>query len=131
MPKKQLLSGSELAERYEQDVLQGMSDEELEQRYGKPPHWFVEPRVPRYSEFRVDWRDATGREYMFIEPTQLGVRIPIALNRARNIEFPQLGETLVLTEIGGGQQQHISVLSSAGSTRENSVQILEIERLEL
>ena len=124
MPQQQFISGTELAQRFEQDQLQGLSTEILRQRYGSPPHWFQTGSAPRYGEFKVHWQDHEGRQYMFLEETQLAVRLPIRMNRDRLLGFPSLGQTLILTEHGGGQQRVIQVYNC---TETRSSRVLRIE----
>jgi len=98
-------SGAEIASRFDPD-----DEAHNLATYGKPPYWFVEDVPPRYAGFAVHWKDAVGREYMFMEEHKIGIRLPIVRNRAEALEFPQPGEELVLTEHGGGQRTKIRIV---------------------
>jgi hypothetical protein len=86
-------------------------DEEFNLKtYGKPPYWFIDDVPPRYDHFKIHWKDAEQREYMFLEKEKYGIRIPIAVNRQHTLDFPQSGDEIVLTEYGGGNQHKIRIV---------------------
>jgi hypothetical protein len=106
MPPAVYRSGTQIASSFDENA------EEFNLRtYGKPPYWFIEDVPPRYTFFKVHWTDAEKREYMFMEPDRIGIRIPIAANREQTLDFPQGGEEILLTEHGGGNQHKIRIVS--------------------
>lgn len=98
--------------------------EQLQREYtgdGKP--WFFRASLtPRYSEFRIDWQDSVGRQYMRLEDAALAVRLPIN----RGLELPNSGDQLELVKPGDGHVWHITVAEVASRKRKASVHRLSI-----
>jgi len=98
--------------------------EQLQREYiGDGTPWFNRRNLtPRYSEFRVDWTDSIGRQYMRLEDDKLAVRLPIK----RGLELPNAGERLELVKPGDGHIWHITVVEVASRKRKASVYRLSV-----
>ena len=89
----------------------GATDKELRRLFGPEPYYWQQLTAPRYRQFKPEWRDQLGREYEQIAENHMAVRLPIAKNREREMEFPLEGQALLLTEVGGGHTLAIEPIS--------------------
>jgi hypothetical protein len=98
--------------------------EQLQQEYtgdGRP--WFLRANLtPRYNEFRVDWKDASGRQYMRLDEKLLAVRLPIR----SQLQPPEAGDALELIKPGDGHILRVVVVEVAARRRAAAVYRLTI-----
>jgi hypothetical protein len=75
----------------------GATIDDIIERFGQPPYYFLEGLPPPYAKFTPQYTDSIGREYQELDDSQLACRIPIALRRrSPTVEFPLAGAQIEL-----------------------------------
>lgn len=76
------------------------TSDEVKRVFGRTPFWFLLRRAPPYPAFVVGALDGQDRQYMSLNPAEVGIRLPIG---RPELIFPEIGETISITPKGTGQ----------------------------
>jgi len=109
-------NGQTLKQLAEQKHREGVTEEEMQNLFGKRPYYWDLMIAPPYGKFKPGWRDQLGREYSALPDNFMAVRLPIAKNREHTLQMPYPGEKLFLIEVGGGNTTELEVIA-AGARR--------------
>jgi hypothetical protein len=97
-------TAAELRKLYRDAESNGAGTDELDKKFGKSL-WFISLQCPGFSEFRHEYADESGRQYMHLEDDRWGVRIPIGTKAP----FPDIADQLVLIKKGTAEEVHLKV----------------------